>query len=213
MEVFRAQGAGHLVLISSVACVRGMPQTRTAYGASKAAVNALAEGIRSDVWGTGIAVSTILPGYIATDINVGRRGPFTVDLDTGVDALTAAIEQRAGAGLRARVAVDADRPAAPGAPALGRPPPHLETRSFPRGNVPRDGAVTSRSASGGRGRRSLPSPTHSPRPSASRRRRPGGGAGVQRVDHRDSRRRLEQGLLDVHDPAQRAQPLRQCRAR
>ena len=35
----------------------------------------------------------MLPGYIATDIDVGRRGPFTVDLDTGVDALTAAIER------------------------------------------------------------------------------------------------------------------------
>jgi short-subunit dehydrogenase len=93
MEVFRAQGAGHLVLISSVASVRGMKETRTAYGASKAAVNALGEGIRSDVWGTGITVTTILPGYIATDTNVGRRGTFTVDLDTGVDALTAAIER------------------------------------------------------------------------------------------------------------------------
>ena len=70
-----------------------MRGTRTAYGASKAAVNALAEGIRSDVWGTGITVTTILPGYIATEINVGRRGPFTVDLDTGVDALTAAVER------------------------------------------------------------------------------------------------------------------------
>ena len=44
MEVFRAQGAGHLVLVSSVASVRGMRETRTAYGASKAAVNALGEG-------------------------------------------------------------------------------------------------------------------------------------------------------------------------
>jgi len=93
MALFRAQGAGHLVLISSVASIRGMPGTRTAYGASKAAVNALAEGIRSDTWGSGIVVTTILPGYIATDINVGRRGPFTVELDEGVDALTAAIER------------------------------------------------------------------------------------------------------------------------
>ena len=93
MAVFRGQGAGHLVLISSVASVRGMKGTRTAYGASKAAVNALAEGMRSDVRGSGIAVSTMLPGYIATDINVGRRGPFTVDLDTGVEALTTAIER------------------------------------------------------------------------------------------------------------------------
>jgi len=93
MEIFRAQGAGHLVIVSSVAGIRGMPQTRTAYGASKAALNSLAEGIRSDVLGSRIAVTTILPGFIATDINVGRRGPFTVDLDKGVDALVAAIER------------------------------------------------------------------------------------------------------------------------
>jgi short-subunit dehydrogenase len=93
MELFRGQGAGHLVLISSVASIRGMRQTRTAYGASKVALNALGEGIRSDVYGSRIVVTTILPGYIATDINVGRRGPFTVDIDTGVEALVEAIER------------------------------------------------------------------------------------------------------------------------
>ena len=98
MELFRAQGMGHLVLISSVASVRGMPGTRTAYGASKAALNALAEGIRSDVYGSQIVVSTILPGYIATDINVGRRGPFTVGLDKGVTALTETIEREPARG-------------------------------------------------------------------------------------------------------------------
>jgi short-subunit dehydrogenase len=93
VELFRAQGSGHLVVVSSVASIRGMRGTRTAYGASKAALNALAEGIRSDLLGTGISVTTVLPGFIATDLNVGRRGPFTVDLDPGVDALTAAIER------------------------------------------------------------------------------------------------------------------------
>ena len=93
MEVFRAQGSGHLVLISSVAGVRGMKDTRTAYGASKAAVNSLAEGIRSDVLGSQIVVSTILPGFIATDINTGRRGPFTVPLEKGVSALVGVIER------------------------------------------------------------------------------------------------------------------------
>ncbi|HEV7210237.1 MAG TPA: SDR family oxidoreductase [Blastococcus sp.] len=93
MELFRAQGAGHLVLISSVASIRGMHGTRTAYGASKAALNALAEGIRSDVLGSAIRVTTVLPGFIETDINVGRRGLFTVGLDTGVRALTASIER------------------------------------------------------------------------------------------------------------------------
>ena len=95
MELFRSQGLGHLVLISSVASLRGMRQTRTAYGASKAALNALGEGIRSDVYGSGIVVSTILPGYIETEINVGRRGPFTVGLDAGVAALVEAVEKEA----------------------------------------------------------------------------------------------------------------------
>ncbi|RBY84953.1 SDR family oxidoreductase [Blastococcus sp. TF02A-30] len=93
MELFRDQGAGHLVLISSVASVRGMKGSRTAYGASKAALNALAEGIRSDVLGSQIVVSTILPGYIETAINEGRRGPLTVGLDKGVRALTETIER------------------------------------------------------------------------------------------------------------------------
>ena len=124
MEVFRAQGSGHLVLISSVASVRGMPGSRTAYGASKAAVNALAEGIRSDVWGSGITVTTILPGYIATDINVGRRGPITVDLDTGVDALTAAVEREPVKAYVPGWPWTAGRPPAAGAAAVGRPPAH-----------------------------------------------------------------------------------------
>ena len=93
MELFRAQGAGHLVIVSSVASIRGMKGSRNAYGASKAALNALADGIRSDVHGSRSVVSTILPGYIATDLNAGRRGPFTVGLDRGVDALVAAVER------------------------------------------------------------------------------------------------------------------------
>jgi short-subunit dehydrogenase len=97
VELFRAQGAGHLVVISSVAGVRGMGGTRTAYATSKAADAILAEGIRAELLRDRatrrIAVTTIHPGLIATDINVGRRRPFTVDLDTGVDALVAAIER------------------------------------------------------------------------------------------------------------------------
>ncbi|MCZ2819628.1 SDR family oxidoreductase [Modestobacter sp. VKM Ac-2977] len=97
VELFRAQGSGHLVVISSVAGVRGMGGTRTAYATSKAADAVLAEGIRADLLGSrhtrAIRVSTIHPGFIETDINTGRRGPFTVDLQTGVTALTAAIER------------------------------------------------------------------------------------------------------------------------
>jgi NAD(P)-dependent dehydrogenase (short-subunit alcohol dehydrogenase family) len=93
MALFRAQGAGHLVLVSSVAGVRGMAGTRTAYSASKAGLTALGEGIRADVLGSDIVVTTVLPGFIATDINTGRRGPFTVGLDVGVRALVDAVER------------------------------------------------------------------------------------------------------------------------
>ncbi|GAA4732810.1 SDR family oxidoreductase [Modestobacter marinus] len=97
VALFRSQGSGHLVVISSVAGVRGMGGTRTAYATSKAADAVLAEGIRADLLGDrrtrDIRVTTIHPGFIETDINTGRRGPFTVDLPTGVTALTAAIER------------------------------------------------------------------------------------------------------------------------
>jgi short-subunit dehydrogenase len=93
VELLRAQNAGHLVVISSVASIRGMRDTRATYGASKAALNSLAESIRSDLLGTPIRVTTVLPGFIATDINVGRRGPFTVDLPAGVRSLITSIER------------------------------------------------------------------------------------------------------------------------
>ena len=51
VALFRAQGAGHLVVVSSVAGVRGMRGTRTAYATSKAADAVLAEGIRADLLG------------------------------------------------------------------------------------------------------------------------------------------------------------------
>ena len=97
VELFRAQGSGHLVVLSSVSGVRGMSGTRTAYATSKAADAVLAEGIRAELLGDRatrrIRVTTVHPGYIETDINTGRRGSFTVDLQTGVTALTAAIER------------------------------------------------------------------------------------------------------------------------
>ncbi|MEO9109829.1 MAG: SDR family oxidoreductase, partial [Jatrophihabitantaceae bacterium] len=49
MEIFRAAGAGHLVVISSMSAMRGLPRTMTAYAASKAGIASLAEGIRADV--------------------------------------------------------------------------------------------------------------------------------------------------------------------
>ena len=94
MEIFRAQGSGHLVVISSVAADRGLRGAQTVYAATKAGLATLAEGIRSDVAGTAIDVTTIAPGFIRTDLNAGMTMPFAVDGPTGVRALVEAIERR-----------------------------------------------------------------------------------------------------------------------
>lgn len=95
MSIFRAQNSGHLVVISSMSAMRGLPKHLTAYGASKAGLAHLAEGIRADMLLTKlpIKVSTIYPGYIRTEINENAKPlPFEVDSDTGAKAIVAAIE-------------------------------------------------------------------------------------------------------------------------
>lgn len=93
VEIFRRQGAGHLVTISSMSALRGLPRALTAYAASKAGLAALTEGIRADLLGTGIKVSTIYPGYIRSEINEKvSKVPFIVDTEEGCRALAKAIE-------------------------------------------------------------------------------------------------------------------------
>ncbi|MEJ2855898.1 MULTISPECIES: SDR family oxidoreductase [unclassified Saccharothrix] len=93
MEIFYRQGHGHLVFISSVSALRGLPRSATTYSATKAGVSALAEGIRADTLGTAIRVSAILPGYIRTEMNARLRAPFMVDAVVGVRAMVRAIER------------------------------------------------------------------------------------------------------------------------
>ena len=94
MELFRLRNAGHLVVISSVSAVRGLPGTMTTYAASKAGVAALAEGIRADVLGTPIVVSTMLPGYIRSEMtdDGGVHPVFMVDTEKGCRALVESID-------------------------------------------------------------------------------------------------------------------------
>jgi short-subunit dehydrogenase len=95
MEIFREQGHGHLVVISSMSAMRGMPRTLTTYAATKAGVAALAEGIRADVLGTKIKVTTIFAGYIRSEMNekVAQRTPLMTDTVPGVRALVGAVER------------------------------------------------------------------------------------------------------------------------
>lgn len=94
VAIFRKQNAGHLVMISSMSAMRGLPRHLTTYAASKAAVAHLTEGIRAELLNTPIKVSTIFPGYIRTEINAGAKQlPFEVDEKTGCKAMARAIER------------------------------------------------------------------------------------------------------------------------
>ncbi len=94
VEIFRAQNAGHLVMISSMSAMRGMPRNLTTYAATKAGVAALTEGIRADLMRTPIKVTTIYPGYIRSEINAKvKNTPFMIDTETGCRLLVKAIDK------------------------------------------------------------------------------------------------------------------------
>jgi NADP-dependent 3-hydroxy acid dehydrogenase YdfG len=94
MSLFRAANAGHLVVVSSMSALRGMPGAITTYAATKAGLAALAEGIRSDVLGSPIRVTTLFPGYIRSEMNERvKNAPFMVPTETGERAMVDAIEK------------------------------------------------------------------------------------------------------------------------
>lgn len=102
MAHFYEREAGHLVLVSSMSAMRGMPGSMTTYAATKSAVAMLGEGIRTDLMrnpGGDIAVTTLYPGYIASEMNAraaetGTGGTrMMVDTETGCRAMVAAIDK------------------------------------------------------------------------------------------------------------------------
>ena len=99
MAAFRAQQSGHLVVVSSMAAMRGMPKTMTTYAATKAAVAHLAEGLRHELYGKPLGktvkITVLYPGYIASEMNehVGAEQPLMVSTEKGVRAIVHAIEK------------------------------------------------------------------------------------------------------------------------
>lgn len=78
----RMPGGRRLVVIASVAGIRGLPGSG-AYSASKAAVIAYAESLRIELRGTGIRVVIVAPGFIDTPMTVANPYPmpFLMDVD------------------------------------------------------------------------------------------------------------------------------------
>lgn len=67
LPVLLKQGFGHISLVSSVAGWRGLPNG-LAYGPTKAAMTNLAETLYMDLQDSGIGVSLISPGFVATPL-------------------------------------------------------------------------------------------------------------------------------------------------
>jgi short-subunit dehydrogenase len=91
----RAARRGALVGIASVAGFRGLAGSG-AYCASKAAAIAYLESLRLEERGTGVAVITICPGYVATPMTEHNPYPmpFLLDVDKAARLIARAIERR-----------------------------------------------------------------------------------------------------------------------
>lgn len=67
-----AAGRGHLVVISSGAGLRAFPDAAV-YGATKAAQRAFGEALRHELAGTGVSLTLVYPGEIATSLHDHER--------------------------------------------------------------------------------------------------------------------------------------------
>src|SRR4051794_7424350 len=78
-EAMRAQGRGTIILLSSVAADR--PRVSNyAYGASKAAADTYARGLRDALAGSGVDVMIVRPGFVRTRMTEGMDpAPGAVD--------------------------------------------------------------------------------------------------------------------------------------
>jgi short-subunit dehydrogenase len=89
------RGQGHLAAISSLGAYKGLPG-ESAYCASKAAVNTYLEGLRIQLRGRGIAVTTICPGFIKTpmtDVN-NFHMPFLMTAGKAARKIARALRRR-----------------------------------------------------------------------------------------------------------------------
>lgn len=89
------RASGHIVVVSSGAGLRSFPWA-AAYGATKSAQRAFAEALRHELSGTGVSVTTVYPGEIATHLHDHEKATMPDwyhgdDAAGGVDRLVAAI--------------------------------------------------------------------------------------------------------------------------
>lgn len=85
VAAMRSARSGVLAGIASVAGIRGLPGG-AAYSASKAAAITYLESLRVELFGSGVAVTTISPGYIVTPMTAVNPYPMPFILPAAVAA-------------------------------------------------------------------------------------------------------------------------------
>lgn len=94
VELFRSQGRGQLVGVSSVAALRGM-RGHGAYSASKAGFSKYLEALRCETFAEPLIVTELAPGYIDTDLNRSMASrPFVVSAEKGTRIMVDLIERQ-----------------------------------------------------------------------------------------------------------------------
>jgi short-subunit dehydrogenase len=88
------RGHGHIVGIASVAGYRGLAGAE-AYGATKAAMINLLEGLRIAVARHGVSVTTVCPGFVRTDLVADNDFPmpFMIEPDEAADSICNGLER------------------------------------------------------------------------------------------------------------------------
>lgn len=95
VEIFRQQGFGQIVGLSSVLADRAATPGSAVYSASKAAVTTYMDGVAMETRNENIDVTVLAPGYIDTPMNQGIKSrPFVVPVEKGVAVLVDKIERR-----------------------------------------------------------------------------------------------------------------------
>ncbi|MCL2871458.1 MAG: SDR family oxidoreductase [Betaproteobacteria bacterium] len=95
VDAMREARRGTLVGVASVAGFRGLPGSG-AYSASKAAAISYLESLRVELHGSGVAVVTLCPGFIATAMTAGNPYPmpFLISAPKAADKMVRAIARR-----------------------------------------------------------------------------------------------------------------------
>jgi NAD(P)-dependent dehydrogenase (short-subunit alcohol dehydrogenase family) len=94
VELFRQQGHGQLVGITSLAGVRGF-RGQGAYSATKAGFSRYLQSLRVETRREPMVITDLAPGYIDTDLNraVANR-PFVVSTEKGTGIMVDLIERQ-----------------------------------------------------------------------------------------------------------------------